>query len=546
MKYYKIIGFLGGGLILLILVYFLFIYNHNDSIPKRATNSSPTPWWNDDFAFRKEIIITNLEEKYFKINHTQLAIEGKSRKNGKDLQIIYWDGKQNEIIETTIINSFKENTLIKFSPIKSGSYYLYFGSQSNYANTVDDENLQIKLNSKYEEIPYLNLENFQTLDLSVLAKKEWFLYDKKNDTLTFEIYSNNQENEKDQFYVLDIDNEKIINATRSGNLISVPANMIQTGQKYLSILLYSDGQILRSNNFKINISKPLFVNWSINWEGTDPGSENIALIDQISTNYSIPLTQFFNPRVLVKSSISNSRKKDIVKWLKTRVQENTDEISLHLHMQHDMLLQAGIKTRENEKTWNGDLRGYDTPPTAYDYNDFKKLLTWSLKTFSDYGISDISGFRSGGWFAHQDILRAVYDSNFLYDASSIEPFEIGEKKFKQDWEIDALSQPFYIKENSTKIFEDLNLNLLEIPTNGGETLYSDIEKLKQNFYLNYPKNQILHESRLISYASNADWFYQEVNTVKALFDEIQNFRYELDQGPVIFVTLEEYMSREKL
>ncbi|BCX14161.1 MAG: hypothetical protein KatS3mg085_693 [Candidatus Dojkabacteria bacterium] len=536
MKYFKLFKILSLVLLVGCLAYFLLLNNHQADIPNFANNSNSTVWWNDDFAFRKSFYVNDLNKIAIKINHADLTISGYSQTEGDDLQVVFWDGKEHQRIETTIINPFSNNTLIEFLPIEKGEYYLYFGNKS-YIQDNKPENNQIT-----DNIIELNLENFEHLDFSVTSKKNWILYDSLDNFFYIDIlFEPNLDKEK-QYYLYDNETKEAIEIEKNLNLLKVPLDKIYPGQKYFSILAYFDDKVVRSNNFRINISYPLFVAWTVNWEGTDPGSENQSLVDKISKNYSLPVTHFFNPRVLIKNDITEARKIDIVNWLIERREKQKDEVALHLHMHHDMLLNAGVKTIENVETWNGDLRGYDTPPTVYSYEDFKKLLAWSLDLLNSYNLNQVNGFRSGGWFANEEILRAVEDSGFKYDSSSITPFEIGKNKFIQDWNINPTSQP-YFPSYTNKNLKNGDMKLMEIPTNGGESLYSPPEKLIENFYQNYSPNTTLNSSNIIVFASNIDWFYQEEPKINILFEEIQKYRYELDRGPVCFVTIQEYLTQ---
>jgi hypothetical protein len=146
-------------------------------------------------------------------------------------------------------------------------------------------------------------------------------------------------------------------------------------------------------------------------------------------------------------------------------------------------------------------------------------------------------FRAGGWFANEATLKAVQDSGLLADSSGRTSY----KFFSQPgpWDLSATAQPYYPSTNDQNKAGEPSLSILEIPNNGADSYWFSSEEMQKRFRANYGGG-ILTEPKEITYLSHPHWFNKsEQNKIKELFNLIDNYKYENDFGPALYVTLDE-------
>jgi hypothetical protein len=140
---------LGIAVLFLIFLSGAFYYSFSGTEPASAG------WWNDDWMYRKEIVITensgnNLSDYpiYFDIDTSSLISAGKMQSDGGDIRIINKSGSLVDYqIENGTINS--SSTRIWFlSDIPSGeelSIYIYYGNSSASSPDYSMENLSYSI-----------------------------------------------------------------------------------------------------------------------------------------------------------------------------------------------------------------------------------------------------------------------------------------------------------------------------------------------------------------------------------------------------------------
>lgn len=511
------------------------------TIPEELTlNKNQSAWWNEKFGFRMELEVKNKNNtNKFTINHTQYQIDLKMNQDGSDIKLIGKVGDEFKEIPYQIRNLDSTNTEIAFNPSidKFDSFYLYYGNKiSTLANIISGEDM-------FNKASNVTLKNEETPVVSITNIKSWVLKENSATTVSLKIsdFSTVTENTYG-FYGVD-DSTELFKFDLTPGTINLDINWLTPGEHSLFVVLKDGGKSYKSNKVSFYVSSPVYVAWTIDWEGVDPSPDFIKTMEQISDKYNVPMTQFFNPRILIHTGITASRKKDILEWVKMRHSKG-DEIAMHMHMQHDMVEFAGVKPKENEVGWNDDYRGYDIPSTVYDYNDYITLLKWGKDMFKANGLPEPIGYRAGGWFADSENLRAMRDAGFKYDSSGRKPFAIGIKEFIQPWELTNVSQPYYPSNANTSLYDaNDKIGILEIPNNGSDSYWSEADELINNFYLNYKPGTFLNEGVVVTYLSHPEWFDIDDPKLKALFEELNKYRYELNRGPVVFVTLEDYIER---
>lgn len=523
-----------------------FVYNtqlssaSDISIPESTTYQESVNWWNESYAFRREISSDQFGLQSFSINHAAFVIDRKSMRNGTDLQIVKDEGGNQFPVSTVVYAPDSTETVIQFDKDSNATYFLYYGAQNpNTTYNSLDENFLASSD-------IVSIRSEESALFTVVPKSFWYLDDKKNDSIEFKFEVEEPLDEYAESFVIHLDSEELVTASLTGDIISFPINSFGDGVHQVAVVVYSDGKVYRSNSITYTASKPMYVSWTIDWEGIDPTEENIKKMEAIANDYNIPLVHFFNPRVLMFSGITEFRRQEIVDWLLER-HSIGDEIGMHMHMQHDMVEFAGVRPKEEEPSWNDDFRGYDTPTTVYSYDELLQIVEWAKSIFTDYNLPEPKGYRAGGWFADETTLKVLEDAGFLYDSSGRKSFPLGTMGLIQPWELDVTSQPYFPSySDQNKTIEGDEMKLLEIPNNGADSYWSESQELINNFYANYSPGEILNESQIVVYLSHPEWFEVDEPKLRILFDELNSYRYDLDNGPVVFVTLEDYLERTSL
>lgn len=506
-------------------------------VPESATFEADTIWWDESYAFRREILSDNLGSVTFEINHANMVIEKKSLRDGSDLQIVEVQADKPYPIDTKISNPDSTTTKVNFNKTSSQKYYLYYAAQNPTTNLST-------ISSDLFSTTDVDLGPEESSIITALPIKYWYLDQNQNSNIELKLSSSIQLDPKAQAYLYNISTQELLAANIKSDIVSTPISTFGIGETSIALIIYNNAKVYRSNTISLTTSKPVYVAWSLDWEGVDPTEANLSKVEKIASDYNIPITHFFNPRVLMFSDITQYRREEIVDWVLRRQTENNDEIAMHMHMQHDMVEAAGIVPKDNEPSWNGDTRGYDTPSTVYTYEEYKKLLEWAKQKFSEYGLPVPKGYRAGGWFANEEILRAIEDAGFLYDSSGRKAFALGTVGFIQPWELSVTSQPYYPSySDQNKTIENDKMKLLEIPNNGLDSYWSESTELINNFYANYTPTEVLNESKIVVYLSHPEWFEIDDPKLRELFTELQNYRNDLDRGPVVFVTIEQYLNQ---
>lgn len=514
----------------------------NFDIPENLISSTgENNWWNSEFAYRRKIE-TNSLKGYLELNHAELTIARKSNIDGSDIRIVgEIGGKYSEInYFYDRFDSIRTKIGFDAKSLNYNNYYIYYGNifldAKKYSNS--------ELNDMRLFNGIFKLGEEEKSSISILGSRKWLLKD-SDDIRNFRIrIESNATLEGENYLLLNNDSATKRKIEISNDESYINLSELKSGTHSIFLVNKNAETVKRSNTIKVNISNPIYVAWTLDWEGIDPKQEFLDMIAEISSEYSIKLTHFFNPRILINSSISQLRKRELVEWVKKRNVNFGEEIAMHMHMHFDLVEEAGVKAKYNAKTWDKGSSGFDVPATEYSYDEYLKMLKWGLEKLKENGIDNIIGYRAGGWFANLETLRAIQDAGFKYDSSARPSFQLGQNKLSQEWDLSSNAQPYLIsKTNQNRTGSD-NFNLLEIPNNGLDSYWSKADDMIQAFYDNYTPGTTADFSRIIVYLSHPEWFNIDDPKLRDLFDEVNNYRSDLDKGPVKFVTLKEWMELE--
>jgi hypothetical protein len=499
-----------------------------------------TPWWNEHYTYRSEInVVNNHEENIFLLNHAALVVNLKSNSNGYDLKIIGNTDESFIEIPFEITNLDQVETQVAFNPslYQAEKYYLYYGnkvaSQKNFSEVEEHDQTNNIATLKNEETPFIKISNFKT----------WSIKEGQNTKINLNIQKNGSLQSKNLNYFFKIDTKRNVTGFKLGtsDIVELQLGNIGVGRHELFVVAKDQsGSIYRSNTVNIIVSAPVYVAITSTWAGVDVDDFNLGRITSVSQDFSFSITHFFSPRIFINVKIPQWRRAELKEWILERQNSFQDEIALGLFMQHDMVLEAGVKPKDNIEGWDKEMRGYDTPSTSYNEQEYEKILAWALQQFIKNGLPKPNGFRAGGWFANTDTLKAIEDQGFSYDSSAVKPFKIGQTEMTQTWMTDFGTQPYYPSEKDQN--KSGEMKLLEIPTNGGSLEWLSESEIIANFYVNYKIEEIATSAKIVVYSIHPEWFNTEEENLRALLKEINNYSYDLDRGPVRFVTLNEYIS----
>lgn len=527
----------------IISVVFLFITENkadaNFSYPDTVSViSESSTWWNDKYAYRRRIVLDSLDRTVLNLNHSQLVVEGKSNSDGSDLKIVGQSKEGFKEVYATVSSpdSVSASVVIKDNiDLKGYEYYLYYGNKvvANPTEIIDEGEID---DSNYvivgeEEAPIVQLKNL----------RKWVL---KENASILPLSVATTQDLKDYSITLVSKDFKKKSASIQNNLLNIEISELEPGEQSFFVVLKKEGSAIRSNTVTFLVSEPIYIAWTVDWEGVDPGKANMEALGNMARDYKIPLTHFYNPRLYINVKVTDFREKEITTWLKNRLADG-DDMAMHLHMQFDMVEEAGINAKYDDVTWDNGLSGYDMPSTVYSYEEYLKILQWGKNKLVEMGLPEPKGYRAGGWFANMNNMKAIKDAGFTYDSTSRVPVAMGENNMAQDWRISNTTQPYKISENDLSSETEPTMNLLEVPNNGGDSFWLETETLKESFAANYDAGTIVGEKKLITFTTSPDWFPIDEPKLNDLWTEIRDYRNDIDKGPVKFVTIKEYLEATK-
>lgn len=292
-----------------------------------------------------------------------------------------------------------------------------------------------------------------------------------------------------------------------------------------------------SNDLMINVSYPLIVTWTLDYEGYDISNNNLNAIASFSDTYGMPLTHLFNPRIFVASEISTTRSDYLVSWVLNRKQNNNDEIGLHLHMHCDMVTAAGLKYKTTPR-WGWRTNCHDVLTSAYNYDEFTQIIKWSKAQFAQHNLPEPITYRAGGWFISEPQLKVLQDQGFLIDTSGRTSYVWGTQT--GPWTLTETTFPYYISESEqNSSIPEPTLSLVELPNNGWDSTNNDARILLDVFDKNY-QNQPLNKLQVLTYMSHPHWFvtYDQKRVIEVLEYVGKNKAID-DNGPIIYLTSEQ-------
>jgi hypothetical protein len=217
---------------------------------------------------------------------------------------------------------------------------------------------------------------------------------------------------------------------------------------------------------------------TVDWEGRDLRHENLEAMQQLRERFDVPLVQFLNAAYFTKPGADAEQ----VRTQIAGTLREHDELGLHIHGWKSLFEASGVTFRNSPTFWGtsvpsyqcGHDCGHDVPISAYDREELRDVIRFSIDTLDDNGFGRAVSFRAGGWMAASHVREALFDEGMLIDSSAVPADflegEIGHLPL-HDWVTalwegtDASSQPYPLD------------GLTEVPDNGALADYVTADEM---------------------------------------------------------------------
>lgn len=494
-------------------------------------------WWDLNYKYRQEVLLTKYigfdEEKSITITiaHAALVSTGKSKVDGSDIHVIANDDGKNINIPISKINLNTQTAEIKFNPGKFTNFHIYYGRDAQEEN----RNANITNNNDYTSYTY---EIKSTVQRPMIARldRSWALIGYS--TNDFHVYAQVDEGLRSDslainYLVVDSDVEGALLTNQTEYVANVTTENLKEGRHKIKVVISDECNKIESNTLEFNLSYPLFVSWSMDWEGYTVSGNIMKRIDNLADKYGIKLTQFFNPRIYITNSIRQEDKDAMTDFAKMRLTKG-DEIGLHLHMWNDMVRAAGVVPK-NSITWANEGSGYDTLFSSYNYDESYKLLKWGKTQLEAKGFKDIISFRAGGWEINTENYRALEALGFKVDSSGRTRHNLGTNLVRSQWNLAPTTKPYLPSRTDLNTTGSDSFKVWQFPNNGSDSYTYSYVQMKERFDQNY--SNYLASPQVITYLSHPHWFDIDEPKLLELFAYISQYSYTQDKGNVVFVPL---------
>lgn len=508
--------------------------------------------WVDDYSMYKNVLyISNNSGGIIPANevvtitfpHKKTVSEAKSQADASDIRLFYLGATEPLDVPVHIVDANTNQMKINFALQKdlsleemSFDYEVYYG-----ADIARQSNQTAK-----------QLINTGTFDVEVALQpeiehpyrasfaKEWVLIgdELSVDQTTIELKVANSDkanNHTFDFILLETRQKGIMqyNSKDNNYTIKISSEDLTPGIFEVQAVSKNNPDV-KSNIVSFKASYPLYVVWSIDWEGYDTAQRYLDMMDEISAEYEIPMSHFYNPRIYVPGAISSANVERYDNYIKSRRDNHGDSIGLHLHMFFDMVEEMGVEPRKEGQYGNyGD--GKDIPMSVYTVDEAEQMLYWSIEKFRERGFGTPLGFRAGGWFADIDTLQAVENSGFLYDTSGRTAYYLGPTE--GPWDLDPTMTPFQPSVFDQNSSARPHFDIWEFPNNGADSWRFSGAEMIERFKMNY-QTEIMNEPQVLIYLSHPHGFNVDYPKMKEVFNYTSKFKYVDDNGPVVYTNLD--------
>ncbi len=300
-----------------------------------------------------------------------------------------------------------------------------------------------------------------------------------------------------------------------------------------AVIAHGDASV-STNAVTVTVSEPLLVAWTFDWEGWDVSDEALRQISQLADTYpTVKFSHFVNPRTFLPGVISPIRASQILAFLSDRHGKG-DEIAMHLHMHHDLVLGSGVSTRSAHPWGLRTAEGYDTPTTEYTPAEFRQIVRYAQRIASESGLPPMEGYRAGGWFLNTLQLNELQSLGYTYDSSGRDRPTTGAFR-TVPWNLSIGAQPYYPSASDQNLSIPNSGGILEIPTNGLSTYDQTVEMLITRITSVY-KGGVLTSPKALVFVSHPQFYTREFPKIAEVLTKIMAASQVAGMGPAVFVT----------
>jgi hypothetical protein len=163
---------------------------------------------------------------------------------------------------------------------------------------------------------------------------------------------------------------------------------------------------------------------TVDWEGRDLLDENLAAMEDLRARFpEVPLVQFLNAAYFTKPGADA----DVVAQRIERALRPDDELGLHIHGWKRLFEAAGVTFRSTPTFWGTDQLsndcafdcGHEVPISAYDVDELRQVMRFSVDTLASHGFGEATSFRAGGWMADVNVREALVLEGFATESSAV-------------------------------------------------------------------------------------------------------------------------------
>jgi hypothetical protein len=507
-------------------------------------------WWDDNYSWNRQVTVENnsgndisTEQRLsFNFDHQALVTAGSSLANGADIHLIYVEDSENDQYEDLPIKLAAVNskeTQIIFQPAadigkgrKDDKYYLYYGNDQaqNYKTMDDSVSAEPPAAIEVEISQEIGHPNFLSVNREWYLKGNEVLKEESNIDIRF-VPENRDGSAVYKYSLIGTETNGVLVKSFSNFTADLDTSELDPGTYKMQIS--STDSKVKSNIITFKVSYPLYVLWTMDWEGYDCNQTHLDSINALSSKHNIPITQFYNPRIYV--GLSKSRQDYLDNWIKARQKNSGDEVQLHLHMFHDMVQATGVEVKREPK-WTNYTDGKDVLATAYTTQEMEKILNWSKTKFAARGFQTPTAFRAGAWYADESTLQALENTGFLIDSSGRQKYAWGINNVPGYWDLQTTTRPYKPSKADQNVTGSPSFNLYEFPNNGADSWTYSADQLINRFKDNYKDSPML-DKQAITYISHPHAFNVDQPKLEALFTYIDSRTFRADSGPVKYVTM---------
>jgi hypothetical protein len=347
-----------------------------------------------------------------------------------------------------------------------------------------------------------------------------------------------------------IDHGRTVSATRdaTGFTVRLPIATVATGEHTLLLAEGWSSKSFATRTFQI--TAPLYVVVSTDWDDTRFGDDKLRRMERLSSLHpEMLLTHFFAPFHYTDPLVSASRKQMFEDWIKRDRDTRKSEIGVHIHTWCHFVVAAGVKCVPQPAFAPNDDSGYVTILASYSESDMRAMLRKSREIFDEHDLGSPTSFRAGGWTADLSTLRALQAEGFTVDTSAL-PFKRIEewrgfelyRWNEANWQgITETSQPYFPSATSLTSTASTNtLSVLEVPDNGILVDYVTGAEMIGIYEQNAPSGKALAKSTLFQVGYHPPNFSDSyLARLDQALGHVDKNLYSQDKGPAIYVTISE-------